>query len=69
MNHLITFSDAKRAIEFIRAQPEYANESIRDFIFNRAQDLNCSIEDCANDLICSGWDWYIDKFCNSKGIS
>jgi hypothetical protein len=57
----LDFFTIKRTIEFIKLQPDYDNQGVRNYVFNRANELGISIRECVDDLQISAIDLYIDR--------
>jgi uncharacterized protein (DUF2164 family) len=58
---MLDYFTIRRTVEFIKAQPEYANQGIRQYVAERAQDLNMSITETVEDLTESAIDLWIDR--------
>ena len=57
----LDFFTIKRTIEFIKSQPDYHNQGIRNYVFDRSNELGISIRECIDDLQISAIDLYVDR--------
>jgi hypothetical protein len=57
----LDFFTIKRTVEFIKSQPDYDNQGVRKYVFDRAKELGISIRECIDDLQISAIDLYVGK--------